>query len=64
MAGYTKEFLIDAYLSRFIRGNVGTIDELVELESNADKLYDRVGKTKFREYASLDAEALRKFKSG
>jgi hypothetical protein len=56
MAGYTKEFLIDAYLSRFFK--TASIEVLVQLEADAIKLYDRVGKDQFRKYASLDAEAI------
>jgi hypothetical protein len=59
MAGYTKEFLIDAYISRYVPMGVDVCLRLVEL---ADTLYDKVGKDKFREYASLDAAAIKKFK--
>jgi hypothetical protein len=62
MAGYTKEFLIAAYMSRFIKCNLITIDQLVALETQADKFYDKVGRDKFRVYASLDAEAIRLYK--
>lgn len=61
--GYTKEFLIDAYMSRFIKSKVVAIDVLVELEQNAIKLYDRVGKDEFRTYASLDAKAIKEFRA-
>lgn len=57
MAGYTKEFLVDAYLSRFLK--TANIEILVQLEADAIKLYDRVGKDEFRKYASLDAEAIK-----
>ncbi len=56
---YTKEFLIDAFASRYKDLGVDVQLNLIEL---ADKLYDRVGKTRFREYASLDADAIKKFK--
>ena len=59
---YTKEFLIDAYLSRFMK--VASIEQLEKLESDAIKLYDRVGKDKFRSYASLDAEAIKEYRNG
>lgn len=62
MAGYTKEFLIDAYLSRFINCSMITVEQLVELEEMAVKLYDEVGRDKFRTYASLDAEAIKTYK--
>jgi uncharacterized protein (DUF924 family) len=60
--GYDRQFLIDAYMSRFIKLPYLAIEALCELEENAEKLYDRVGKDEFRTYASLDAEAIRKFK--
>lgn len=63
MAGYTKEFLIDAYMSRFIACDKIAIENLETLEQNAIKLYDEVGRDKFRVYASLDAEAIRVYKN-
>lgn len=62
MAAYTKEFLIDAYMSRFIKCSLISIEKLVELEEMADRFYDKVGRDKFRTYASLDAEAIRTYK--
>lgn len=61
-AGYNKQFLIDAFLHRFVQCSLITLDQLDELEVMANKFYDEVGKDKFRVYASLDAEAIRKFK--
>ena len=61
MAVYSKQFLIDAYLSRYL--GVSTIETLCVLEKLANDLYDRVGRDKFRVYASLDAEALRVYKN-
>lgn len=58
---YTKEFLIDAYLSRFLK--VATIEALEQLESDAVRLYDRVGKDQFRKYASLDAQAIQEYRN-
>ena len=60
---YTKEFLIAAYMSRFISSATATIEELCSLESQADRFYDEVGRDRFRVYASLDAEAIRLYKS-
>lgn len=60
---YTKEFLIEAYISRYL-DVVEDIDALCSLEENAVKLYDRVGRDEFRKYASLDAEAIRIFNNG
>lgn len=63
MAAYTKEFLIAAYMSRFIKCSLITIEQLEQLEQQADKFYDKVGRDKFRTYASLDAEAIRLYKA-
>jgi len=62
MAGYTKEFLIDAFISRYISCTLLSIDTLESMEKMAANLYDRVGRDKFRVYASLDAEAIKEFK--
>ncbi len=61
MAGYTKEFLVDAYLWRFL--NTISIERLLDLETIANRQYDEVGKDKFREYASLDADYIKRYKS-
>ena len=63
MAGYTKQFLIDAFMSRYIHCTLISIDQLVRLEQMAHDLYDRVGRDAFRVYASLDADAIRVYKS-
>lgn len=63
MAGYTREFLIDAYLSRFTKIPSITIERLLSLEQIANKTYDTYGKDKFRDYASLDAEYIRNYKA-
>ena len=63
MAGYTKEFLIDTFMSRFLACNMLTIEQLVHLEELANDCYDKYGRDKFREYASLDAAAIRAFKN-
>ena len=58
MAGYTKEFLVDAYLSRYLK----VAADLPALRNMAEQHYDSVGRDKFRVSASLDAEAVKKFK--
>lgn len=63
MAGYTKEFLIAAYMSRFIECTLISIEQLESLEAMANKFYDEVGRDKFRVYASLDADAIRVYKN-
>jgi hypothetical protein len=62
MAGYTKQFLIDAFMSRYIKCTLITIEQLEAMETMATKFYDEVGRDKFRVYASLDAEAIRVYK--
>ncbi|NDB57414.1 hypothetical protein EB001_03095 [bacterium] len=59
MAGYSREFLIDAFVSRY----EVLSDEIVARQRQlAEKTYDEVGKDKFRVLASLDADALKEFK--
>jgi hypothetical protein len=59
MAVYTKEFLVDAFLSRFMKL---PIEKLLDLEEMANRFYDEVGRDTFRVYCSLDAEAIRVYK--
>ena len=61
-AAYTKEFLISAYLSRF-EGYISE-ERIAGLKKNAEVHYDKVGKDKFRQHASLDADAIKKYKNG
>jgi hypothetical protein len=61
MAGYTKEFLIDAFMSRYIGCDHLSIEKLERLEIMANDLYDRVGRDQFRVYSCLDAEAIREY---
>ena len=63
MAAYTKEFLVDAFLSRYIHCSLIAIDALVELEEMANSFYDEVGRDKFRVYCSLDADAIKTYKA-
>lgn len=62
MAGYTKDFLIDAFMSRYIKCTLISIEQLEKMERMAIDLYDKVGRDKFRTYASLDAEAIKLYK--
>lgn len=62
MAGYSRDFLIDAFMSRYISCSLISIEKLEALEQMANKFYDEVGRDKFRTYASLDAEAIRAYK--
>jgi len=63
MAGYTKEFLIDAFMSRYVGCDHLSIEKLERLEIMANDLYDRVGRDSFRVYCCLDAEAIREYKT-
>lgn len=63
MAGYSRAFLIAAFMSRYLKCEKLTIEQLCELEELAEKCYNDFGKDKFREYASLDAEAIRLYKN-
>ena len=60
MAGYTKEFLLDAFVHRFRPLGMRAVDEQFAL---ADRYYDEVGKDKFRVAASLDAAAIREYRA-
>jgi hypothetical protein len=63
MSGYSRDFLIDAFMSRYIHCSKLTVEQLVNLEQMAGDLYDRVGRDSFRSYTSLDAEAIRVYKN-
>jgi hypothetical protein len=63
MAGYTKDFLIDAFMNRYVNCKMIDIEKLEQLEKMAHDLYDRVGRDQFRVYACLDAQALREYKA-
>jgi len=62
MAGYNKDFLVDAFMSRFLTCSLISIEKLVELEDMANRFYNEVGRDKFRVYCSLDAEAIKVYK--
>lgn len=60
MAGYTREFLIDAFVSRYTPLGVEVATRQRKL---AEHTYERFGKDQFRKLASLDAEAIRNYKA-
>lgn len=60
MAGYTRDFLIECFVSRYEPLGLEACEKQYKL---ASELYDRVGKDKFRVYASLDADAIRTYKA-
>lgn len=57
---YSREFLINAFLSRYVEIPTETFMRLADM---ADKFFDEVGRDKFRVYCSLDAEAIRVYKN-
>lgn len=57
---YTKQFLIDCYVSRYEVLGLEAVESLYKLASN---FYDTVSKEKFRQYACVDAEAIRVYKN-
>jgi hypothetical protein len=63
MAGYTKEFLVAAFMSRYIKCSLISIEQLESLEKIANDTYDKYGRDKFREYASLTADRIREYKA-
>ena len=58
---YDKEFLVAVYIHRFINCSHLSIETLCKLEEDANALYDKVGKTEFRKYASVTPEAIRDY---
>lgn len=58
MAGYSKDFIVGAYLHRFRQAGIDT----TELEQIAIRQYDTQGKDLFRKYASVTAEACAAYK--
>lgn len=63
MAGYAKEFLVDALCHRYKDCFEGSPQMAKAYRDMASNQYDVVGKDKFRVYASLDADAIKKFKA-
>jgi len=60
MAAYTKEFLIGAFVSRYVTLPEAQFTSLVEM---AYSFYDSVDRDTFRVYCSLDAAALKLYRS-
>jgi len=59
MAGYTREFLIDAFVSRYecLGTEVAGVQRVL-----AEELWDVTTKDQFRAYCSLDADAIKQYK--
>ncbi len=60
---YDKDFLVEVYMSRFVKMPNIEIDMLCKLEDNANKLFDRVGKDEFRKYADVTPDRIREFQA-
>lgn len=58
---YDKEFLVAVYISRFAKSKIISIERLLNLEEQANQLYDKVGKTEFRKYANVTPEAIQEY---
>ena len=55
---YTKEDLIGAFLMRFIKAGL----DITNLEIMANEFFDKVGRDRFRIYATVDAEVMREYR--
>lgn len=60
---YTKEFLVDAAMYRYRGCRFITKEQCDNLQVMTENFYDQVGKDKFRTYCSLDADAIKVYKS-
>jgi hypothetical protein len=63
MAGYSKQFLIDVALDRFVHCSLLTAEQVESLEKMYNEFYEVVGRDKFRVYASVDADAIKQYKA-
>jgi hypothetical protein len=59
MAAYSRDFLISAFLSRYVTLPEAQFTSLCEM---AYHFYEQAGRDKFRVYCSLDAEAIKLYK--
>lgn len=59
---YTKDFILDAAMHRY-EATFETPEKRTKFRDMISAQYDRQGKDKFRQYASLDAAAIRDFKN-
>jgi len=59
MAAYSRDFLISAFLSRYVTLPEAQFESLCEM---AYQFYDRAGRDKFRVYCCLDAEAIKLYR--
>jgi hypothetical protein len=59
MSGYTKEFLIAAFVSRYECLGLEVVEQCYKL---AEQCWANNTKDQFRVYCSLDAEAIKQYK--
>jgi hypothetical protein len=59
MTGYTKEFLISAFVSRYESLGLEAVEQQQRL---AEACWNMYSKEKFRQYCSLDADAIKQYK--
>jgi hypothetical protein len=59
MAAYSQDFLIAAFLSRYVTLPEAQFTSLCEM---AYQFYESAGRDKFRVYCSLDAEAIKQYR--
>lgn len=59
MAAYSRDFLISAFLSRYVTLPEDQFTQLVEM---AYRFYEQAGRDKFRVYCTLDAPAIKLYK--
>ena len=64
MAGYTKEFLMEVAMDRFVKCSLLTVEQLIATEELLDSFYDAEGRDKFRIYTGVDSAAIKNFKAG
>jgi len=59
MAAYSRDFLIAAFLSRYVTLPAAQFESLCEM---AYRFYEQAGRDKFRVYCCLDATAIKLYK--
>jgi hypothetical protein len=60
MAGYSKDFLVECFAYRYEVLGLEAVETQYKL---AYEFYDKVGREAFRKYASIDAQAISKYKN-
>jgi hypothetical protein len=62
-AAYTKEFLVEAFVSRYEFTFKNEEEKQAFKYKFGDKFYDTVGRDAFRKWASLDVAAIKEYKA-